>query len=183
MRVYVDPTVGEANLELDGDPDPAIDAQLARLIASGDILRINIWSRDGRVVYSTEPTLRGRRFSIGEDLATAFGGQSVASYEREGEVDADEPDSSRRPSLTLEIYVPIRGATDGNPFGVYEVYEDARPIEDRVSAASERGVPRRARRGEQRCSALLSLAFAGSSRLLRRQNRLLREQARRTNSS
>ena len=44
VRVYVDPTVAEPNLELGGEPDPLIDAQLARLIASGDILRINIWS-------------------------------------------------------------------------------------------------------------------------------------------
>ena len=176
VRVYVDPTVAEPNLELGGEPDPLIDAQLARLIASGDILRINIWSRDGRVVYSTDAELRGGRFSIGEDLATAFAGQSVASYENEHAHEVDEPGQEPPTSLTLEVYVPIRGAVDGAPFGVFEVYEDASPIEERVTAA-KRDVFLVALVAASSLLALLALAFAGSSRMLRRHNRLLREQA------
>ena len=68
--VYVDPTISEDYLDLGAEPDPTIDAQLTSLTASGDILRINIWSRDGRAVYSTQDDLRGHRFSIDHDLAT-----------------------------------------------------------------------------------------------------------------
>jgi len=174
VRVYVDPTVSEQDLDLGTAPDPQIDAQLTSLIATGDIRRINIWSRDGRVVYSTEAELRGRRFSIGDELATAFGGQSVTSYEAETE----DPEPGQEPptALTLEVYVPIRGSVDGNPFGVYEVYEDAGPIEDRVRAAKG-DVFLVAMAAASGLLALLWLAFGGSARLLSLQNRRLREQA------
>ena len=173
VRVYVDPAVREGDLDLGAEPDPAVDAELARLTASGDIRRVNIWSRDGRVVYSTEPAIRGQRFSIGDDLATAFGGQSVASYEGH---DVAEDGGESPDGLTLEVYVPIRGTVDGNPFGVYEVYEDARPIEERVNAAKG-DVFVVAMAASSGLLAVLWLAFAGSARLLRRQNRLLVERA------
>jgi diguanylate cyclase (GGDEF)-like protein/PAS domain S-box-containing protein len=174
VRAYVDPAIDPQSVELGAQPDPRIDAQLERLIASGDIRRINIWSRDGRVVYSTDPSLRGKRFSIGEGLSTAFSGESVASYEAEDE----QAEAGQEPptGLVLEVYVPIRGAIDGNPFAVYEVYEDARPIEARVEGA-RRDVFLVALVASSVLLALLWLAFAASARLLGRQNRQLRERA------
>jgi diguanylate cyclase (GGDEF)-like protein/PAS domain S-box-containing protein len=180
VRGYVDPTIAEDDLDLGAQADPQVAAQLDRLTASGDILRINIWSRDGRVVYSTEEELRGERFSIDEDLVTAFGGESVATYEGHAEGadvhEEEEPGQNEPADLVLEVYVPIRGATDGNPFGVYEVYEDAKPIEDRVNAGKNE-VFLVALIAAFGLLTVLFFAFAGSSRLLRRQNRLLREQA------
>ena len=180
VRGYVDPTISEGDLDIGAARNPTIDAQLQRLIAAGEILRINIWSRDGRVAYSTEADLRGQRFSIGEDLALAFSGQTVAMYEgavEEAEGDEPgEPGQAEPHGLVLEVYVPIRGSTDGNPFGVYEVYEDAGPIEDRV-AAGKNDVFLVALIAATSLLGLVLLAFAGSSALLRRQNRLLREQA------
>ena len=180
VRGYVDPSISEGDLDLGAARNPTIDAQLERLSAAGEILRINIWSRDGRVVFSTEADLRGRRFSIGEDLALAFSGQTVAMYEGAAE-EAEggqpaEPGQGQSHGLVLEVYVPIRGATDGNPFGVYEVYEDAGPIEDRV-AAGKNDVFLVALVAATGLLGLVLLAFASSSALLRRQNRLLREQA------
>ena len=174
VRGYVDPSIQESSLDLGAEPDANIDAQLSRLSVSGDILRINIWSRDGRVVYSTDPELRGRRFSIGEGLASAFAGVSAASYEA-GESE-HEPDQAPPSGLTLEVYVPIRGAIDGDPFGVYEVYQAGKPIEDRVNVA-RRDVFLVALVAASVLLSLLWLAFAGSARLLGRQNRLLRERA------
>ena len=153
VRGYVDPTISEGDLDIGAARNPTIDAQLQRLIAAGEILRINIWSRDGRVAYSTEADLRGQRFSIGEDLALAFSGQTVAMYEgavEEAEGDEPgEPGQAEPHGLVLEVYVPIRGSTDGNPFGVYEVYEDAGPDRGPCRRGQERRVPRRARRGHQ----------------------------------
>ena len=65
VRGYVDPVLDETSLDLGAPRDPSIDAQLERLTQSGEIRRINVWSRDGRIVYSSVPELRGRRFSIG----------------------------------------------------------------------------------------------------------------------
>jgi diguanylate cyclase (GGDEF)-like protein len=174
VRAYVDPSFHAESLALDAPRDPALDAQLERLVISGDIKLVKVWSRDGRVVYSNFAGIRGRRFSIDDELSRAFLGVNVTEYgstqSHHGDEDAPLPDRF------LEIYVPIRGGTDGNPIGVYELYQDARPIEQRVED-TRREVFLFALLAASALLALLGLAFAGTSRLLARQNRLLRERA------
>ena len=179
VRGYVDPGLHESSLDLGATRNPAIDAQLERLTLSGEIRRINIWSRDGQIVYSSVAELRGRRLSIGSLLASAYSGESVARYAG-GEASAgggagvDElPPMSGR---FLELFVPIRGAVDGNPIGVYDVYQDARLIEQRVDATRS-GVFIVAVVASSLLVALIWLAFGGASRVLAGQNRRLQEQA------
>ena len=176
------PSCSEASLDLEAPRDPAIDAQLERLTQSGEIRRINIWSRDGRIVYSNVAELRGRRFSIGPLLASAYAGDGVARYV-DGE--ARRPRDRRRARRTacrrcpggyLELFVPIRGAVDGNPIGVYDVYQDARLIEQRIDATRS-GVFVVALVASSLLVALIWLAFGGASRVLAGQNRRLQEQA------
>jgi diguanylate cyclase (GGDEF)-like protein len=174
VRAYVDPTLDQGSLVLDAPRDPAMDGQLERLVVSGDIKLVKVWSRDGRVVYSNDASIRGKRFSIDHELARAFSGENVTEYgsteSHHGVEDAPLPDRF------LEIYVPIRGETDGNPIGVYELYQDARPIEQRVEATRS-DVFLFALVAASALLTLLGLAFAGTSRVLARQNRLLRERA------
>ena len=159
---------------------PTSIAQLERLILSGEIRRVNVWSRDGRIVYSSSPELRGQRFSIGPLLASAYAGDGVARY-----IDADAANASgdTRPGAEslangryLELFVPIRGMVDGNPIGVYDVYQDARRIEERI-AATRFGVFIVALIAASVLTALIMLSFGGASRVLTRQNRQLQEQA------
>ena len=181
VRGYVDPALGEASLDLEALRDPAIDSQLERLTQSGEILRINLWSRDGRIVYSNVPELRGRRFSIGLSIATAFAGDSVAGYV-DGNATTDGgsigPSDSvpELPGRHLEVLVPIRGTVDGNPIGVYDVYQDARLIEQRIDA-TQFGVFIVAIVASSMLVAMIWLAFGGASRVLAGQNRRLQEQA------
>jgi diguanylate cyclase (GGDEF)-like protein/PAS domain S-box-containing protein len=175
VRGYVDPTMHEGSLALGADADPQIEAQVERLAASGNGVKVvHVWSRDGRAVYSSLPEVLGRRYSIDGPLARAFAGYSHARY-----ADADHA----RSVLTgvfldryLEIYVPIRGETDGLPFGVYQVFQDASPIEARV-AETERDVFIIALAAASALVALLGLVFLGTSRVLARQNQLLRDRA------
>jgi diguanylate cyclase (GGDEF)-like protein/putative nucleotidyltransferase with HDIG domain len=177
VRANLDPVVDAHALDMGVATDPALDEQLVRLVQGGDMSRIIVWSSDGRAVYSSDPALRGRHFAIGDHLVTAFANQSVAEYGTEAEDEADGVSGAAAlPVPFLELYVPIRGTVDGNPIGVYEVYQDAGPIEDLVRetrgdvlilALAASGV----------LFAILWLAFAGASRVLARQNRLLREQS------
>lgn len=132
VRGYVDPVLDASSRDLDAPRDSNIDAQLERLTASGDIRRIDLWSRDGRIVYSNFPEFRGDRLSIGPLLASAFAGDSITTYATTADGRSDV--SARLPARYLEIFVPIRGAVDGNPIGVYDVYQDARLIEERIDA-------------------------------------------------
>jgi diguanylate cyclase (GGDEF)-like protein/PAS domain S-box-containing protein len=181
VRGYLDPALGEASLDLDAARDPAIDQQLERLTQSGELRRISIWSRDGRVVYSSDPTLRGRRFSIGAELGSAYAGEGVARYIDAGTGGAPQgklepgadPTLSRR---YLELFVPIRGMVDGNPIGVYDVFQDAQRIEARVDS-TRLGVFILALIASSVLGGLIVLAFGGTSRVLEAQNRRLQEQA------
>jgi hypothetical protein len=131
VRGFVDPEVDDRSLALDASPQPRISAELDRLIVAGDIRVISIWSRDGRVVYSTEPDVHGRRFSIDDLVATAFSGTSASAYSVPGQ-HVDHRGTFADARDMLDIYVPIRGAVDGNPIGVYMVAQDARSITERV---------------------------------------------------
>jgi diguanylate cyclase (GGDEF)-like protein len=177
VRAYVDPSLREASLDLDAARDPAMDSQLERLVISGDIRLVKVWSRDGRIVYSNDESLRGKRYSIDHELAEAFAGANVTEYGSTDNtaVPHGEP-ANVLPERYLEIYVPIRGRVDGNPIGVYELYQDAGPIEARVEA-TRRDVFVFALLAASALLALLGLAFAGTSRILAHQNRLLRERA------
>jgi diguanylate cyclase (GGDEF)-like protein/PAS domain S-box-containing protein len=181
VRGYVDPVLDETSLDLEARHDPAIDAQLERLVLSGEIRRINVWSRDGRIVYSNDAGLRGRRFSIGPLLASAYAGDGVAQY-GDGDAVPEGPALSNTEGLPavsgryLELFVPIRGPVDGNPIGVYDVYQDARLIEQRVTAVRS-GVFIVALVASSLLAALIWLAFGGASRVLAAQNRRLHEQA------
>jgi diguanylate cyclase (GGDEF)-like protein/PAS domain S-box-containing protein len=187
VRGYVDPELEETSLDLGAIHDPAIDAQLERLTLSGEIRRINIWSRDGRIVYSSLAALRGRRFSIGPLIASAYSGESIARYAGGsvvggggggGDVGGEVPGDGLPPmsGRFLELFVPIRGAVDGNPIGVYDVYQDARSIEQRIDGTRS-GVFIVAVVASSLLVALIWLAFGGASRVLAGQNRRLQEQA------
>jgi diguanylate cyclase (GGDEF)-like protein/PAS domain S-box-containing protein len=169
VRGYVDPILNEASLALTAEPDAEVEAQLARLVASGDMRRINIWTRDGRVLYSTEPALQGERLGINHEVAEAFAGGSVAEFGTEAESLA-----AALPERFLEIYVPIRGMSDASPIGVFEVYVDARPIEQRVDDI-RRDVFLITLGAGASLLTLLWLAFGGASRRLSAQNRSLTE--------
>jgi len=180
VRGYVDPGMRASSLDLGAPRDPAIDAQLERLTQSGEIRRINIWSRDGRIVYSNLPELRGQRFSIGPQIADAYAGDGVARYVADGATDGvGSQVGSDLPAMSghyFELLVPIRGAVDGNPIGVYDVYQDARLIEQRIDA-TRAVVFVVAIIASSLLVVLIWLAFGGASRVLAGQNRRLQEQA------
>ena len=173
VRGYVDPTITEETLALDAVANPEIGAELDRLAVSGDIRAISIWSRDGRIVYSSSDLLRGRRFSIGNLVAVAFQGVSTSAY---GPADAAQLPGHTQGQLNVEIYVPIRGNVDGNPIGVYMVEQDARPIYSRVESTRQQ-VFWVALVAASVVLVILVIAFAGASALLARRNALLRRRA------
>jgi diguanylate cyclase (GGDEF)-like protein/PAS domain S-box-containing protein len=170
VRGYVDTIVEEQDLALLAPHDAQIEAQLDRLVASGDLLRVTVWSRDGRAVYSSDEGVRGRRFSIDTQLATAFGGTSLAEYE--GLSAGQTPRSAGLDQYLLRIYVPIRGDVDSNPFGVYDVIQDAGPIEEQI-ASTRLNVFLISFGAVTVLIGIIWLAFAGASRLLASQNRRL----------
>ena len=170
VRGYVDTILTEDALNIDAAADPAVAEQLRRLVISGEMRRINIWSRDGRAMYSTDDALRGARLGIDHELAEALAGDTHAEFGSPSDSTADVG----LPDRYLEIYTPIRGDSDGNPIGVFEVYLDAAPIESRV-ADTRMGVLLISLAAGAILLTVLWLAFAGTSRRLASQNVSLSE--------
>jgi diguanylate cyclase (GGDEF)-like protein/PAS domain S-box-containing protein len=175
VRGDVDPMmVQTAGLGMAQGSDAAmINTELTRLVAGGQILRIKIWSPDGTVAFSDLPALRGRRFPVDGDLRQALDG-NVATDISNG---TDEENVFERglADRFLSIYLPIHARDGGAVVGVYEIYEDAAPIEADI-ATTRRDVLVIVGAMALGLLALLFAAFSGTSRLLTRQNRQLREQ-------
>jgi diguanylate cyclase (GGDEF)-like protein/PAS domain S-box-containing protein len=167
----------EAPASAGGD---AINDQLERLVGTGGLLRIKIWSPDGTILFSDLPEHRGQAYPVGHELAEALEGQieiEFASGHEEaapGAGGAEGAENEAELALAehvIEVYLPIRDET-GAVVAAYEIYEDAGPIETTV--------------GETRASVflaalfvaggllvLLFVAFSATSRLLASQNRRL----------
>ena len=91
-----------------------------------NLVRVKIWNPSGVVVYSSDPSLIGRRDAELRELRTALAGevaQEIAPINAEG---GTGPDFE-----TIETFVPIRPA-NGPPVAALEVFEDYRPIEDQM---------------------------------------------------
>ena len=178
VRGFIDPILTEESLALDAEREPAVDEQLERLVSGGELERINIWSRDGTIVYSNDPRMRGVRASIDARVARTFAGESLAFFSRDvGRTDGGSGDVPAL-DVRLALFVPVWGGIDGDPIGVYEVHEDASQSEASLAAAHNE-IFVIALMASATLVLLLWLAFAGASRLLARQNRLLVERARR----
>jgi diguanylate cyclase (GGDEF)-like protein/PAS domain S-box-containing protein len=172
VRGYVDPLVSADGFGTGtGAASGAIDNELSRLVAAGKILRIKIWAPDGTVVFSDLPALRGRQFPVGGELSEALEGNVATDFSS----GSDEENVFERglADRFLSIYLPIRVPGGSAIVGVYEIYEDAAPIEASIATTRQDvllivGVMALA------LLALLFAAFSGASRLLTRQNGQLR---------
>lgn len=112
-----------ADAEQLADVNARLDALLAGLTAPGSgILRVNLISVTGTIVYSDRPTLRGTVLPVEDhhQLSEALAGS--LSVER-STLDSEENRDLRTPfSTVIEVYVPVR--IDGQVVGAYEIYQD-----------------------------------------------------------
>jgi signal transduction histidine kinase len=95
-----------------------LDRAVRRHVLTGGVVRVKIWSRDGRILYSDEPRLVGQRYRLGGAEQASIGN---------GKVDAEVSDLAkpenrfeRRYDKLLEVYLPIVGP-HGQPI-LFETY-------------------------------------------------------------
>ena len=122
--VLVQPLVDERLLAGDPAAIAAVDAALRDGLAETSVLRIKIWTLDGRVVYSDEARLIGSTYPLdGADQQTLRDGVTRAAVS-----DLSRPENRFEPSggRLLEVYGLIEGPA-GEPLllETYSVYEEA----------------------------------------------------------
>jgi diguanylate cyclase (GGDEF)-like protein len=108
----------------------SVDEALRTDLIGNEVARVKIWNRDGRVVYSDDRKLVGRRFPPSDELNEALDDR-VAS-EVSGLENAENADDRKYGEL-LEVYVPLHFGTTGEPAGAFEVYLPYKPIAATIS--------------------------------------------------
>jgi len=173
VRSIVDPLLTTTAMDGTTPADVAkVDSMLETLVDHEHLLRIKIWSKDGTVLFSDLPALRGKQFEVDDDLGKAFDGKVT-----QGLSDGTSAENVFETGLAarfLEVYVPVRSTATGQVVAAYEIYQNAKFIDDSI-AATRLQVFLIAGVIAAILAVLLLIAFEATSRRLGRQNRRLRD--------
>jgi diguanylate cyclase (GGDEF)-like protein len=89
------------------------------------VIRIKLFNRDARLVFSDDRTIIGREAVHAENVRKALAGHSVSGLE----TGVGHDGSGER---TLEVYVPVRVAGSDEPEGVLEMYMAYQPVANEI---------------------------------------------------
>ncbi len=117
-RGIVEPALTPAVMRGDEAALAAFDRRMREDLVQGSLVRVKIWTADGRIVYSDERRLIGERFELDEDAVLALSGDLPRAHvsDLSGAENRFEPKGSR----LLEVYSLIEGP-DGEPL-LFEPY-------------------------------------------------------------
>ena len=111
-----------------------IERQLGLLGGSG-LVRVKIWNKEGKVIYSDFPQQVGETFPGNPELDEAFEGQTTAEI---SPLNKAENAEERGYGELLEIYAPLRKAGQSNEVdAVFEGYYDVADLREKVNATNE----------------------------------------------
>jgi signal transduction histidine kinase len=101
-----------------GEPS-AIRHLVSAQVLGDSIVRVKLWTKDGRILYSDEPALIGRRYGLGADERRLFdtgGAEAELSDLRKPENRYERPQGK-----LLEAHTAVR-TPDGTPL-LFEIYQ------------------------------------------------------------
>jgi two-component system, NarL family, sensor kinase len=115
----VEPTVAPGLLRGEPQAIAAVDRIVQERVLGERVVRVKLWARDGRIVYSDEPRLIGARFPLNaEKLDVLRTGATKASL---SDLAGPENRYEGGQGDLYEVYLPIR-APDGTPL-LFETYQ------------------------------------------------------------
>ena len=122
---------------VDADKRRAFERALATGVLSHRTVRVKVWDEWGRVIYSSDKHIIGKRFPLKDELQEAIGGKAAA--EVSSLTSAENRGDRTLGSKLLEVYLPIRYPHDPHVYGVFEIYERYAPVARQI-AETERMV-------------------------------------------
>src|SRR3954447_25273746 len=96
-----------------------LDDLVAARLLSPSVVRVKLWSRDGRILYSDEPAIIGRRFGLGDEEAELF--ETGGADAELSDLSRPENAYERQEGRLLEAHTVIR-TPDGTPV-LFETYQ------------------------------------------------------------
>jgi two-component system, NarL family, sensor kinase len=114
-----------------------LDRAVRRRVLSASVLRVKMWTGDGRIVYSDEPRLIDNRYRLGaDDLESLNEGKVIADI---SDLSAPENRFERNHGKLLEVYLPVKTPA-GRPL-LFETYQDYASINRETSNLLKAFVP------------------------------------------
>jgi signal transduction histidine kinase len=114
----------------------ALDALLAETPLGQRIVAFKIWSRTGRVLYSTDAAIIGRTFPIDEGLAEALAGNVHSEI---SDLSQEENEfENRKWSRLIETYCPVHANKLGTVIAAAEFYQTTDELKRELRAAQLR---------------------------------------------
>jgi signal transduction histidine kinase len=131
-RGVIQPQISEAVLAADPVALRRLDRLVHQRVVDADggqdnsIVRVKVWDTDGRIVYSDEPRLLGKRFPLPEDLREAMDNRKASADVS----DLARPENryERGKGHLVEVYEPMRVA--GGELLLLEAYFPSKDISD-----------------------------------------------------
>jgi signal transduction histidine kinase len=106
----------------------ALDGALDDYLANSSLVRVKIWARDGRIVYSDEPRLVGQQYELSADAAEVF--SHPATRSEVSDLDKPENRYERGQGRLLEAYRPV-WTPSGTPL-LFETYSPYTEVDARA---------------------------------------------------
>ena len=113
-----------------GDPQALarLEAAVRTSVLPHDVVRVKLWTPQGRIVYADEPRLIGQVFPLGPDKRAALARPSTRAIVTDA--GASENEFERAMGPLLEAYRPVW--TDTGTQLLFEVYSRYEPIAERT---------------------------------------------------
>jgi signal transduction histidine kinase len=115
----VEPTIGSALLQGDRAAIDAVDRVVQERVLGERVVRVKLWRRDGRIVYSDEPRLIGSRFPLDESKREVL--RTGRTQVELSDLAGPENRSELGEGDLYEVYLPVR-TPDGTPL-LFETYQ------------------------------------------------------------
>ena len=115
----VEPALTDAVLTGRGPAVARVDRLVTERVLDDRVVRVKLWTPDGRIVYSDEPRLIGARYALGADERKAL--RTGAAAAAESDLERPENRYERPEGRLLEVYLPVR--TPSGRQLLYESYQ------------------------------------------------------------
>ena len=115
----VEPALATSLLRGDRGAIDAVDRVVQERVLGERVVRVKLWQRDGRVVYSDEPRLIGSRFPLGPEKLDVL--RTGATRAELSDLTGPENRYERGEGALYEVYLPVR-TPDGTPL-LFETYQ------------------------------------------------------------
>lgn len=118
-RTAIEPALSDALVTGDPQATARLDRVVRRYVVRGDVVRVKLWTADGRIVYSDKRQLIGAHYPLGEDdLETIETGRTAADI---SDLKRAENRYERGFGKLLQVYLRVR-TPSGRPL-LFETYQ------------------------------------------------------------